>query len=169
MRTPAYLSGSGTAVPSSGGRIARQSHLPALARPPRSAAAWRWWRWWTAPPMCRPSTRSRCSPDANSFAIWPLDFIDICTPTASHLELTLWGLRARLPVVCEKPVGPHPRRGGPHRRRGADQRAHRDAVPSIRHNPVWMKSRSGSRAAPSGGGTWPSSRSIAHGRPRPGG
>src|SRR5438270_738649 len=34
----------------------------------------------------------------------PLDFIDICTPTASHLELIMWGLEQGYHVVCEKPV-----------------------------------------------------------------
>src|SRR5207245_2580613 len=34
----------------------------------------------------------------------PLDFIDICTPTASHLDLALWGLGQGYHVVCEKPV-----------------------------------------------------------------
>jgi len=34
----------------------------------------------------------------------PIDFIDICTPTASHLDLTLWGLEAGCHVLCEKPV-----------------------------------------------------------------
>src|SRR3989440_613142 len=36
--------------------------------------------------------------------VGPLDFIDICTPTASHLDLTLWGLERGYHVVCEKPV-----------------------------------------------------------------
>src|SRR2546426_12809496 len=35
--------------------------------------------------------------------VGPLDFIDICTPTASHLDLTLWGLERGYHVVCEKP------------------------------------------------------------------
>jgi len=34
----------------------------------------------------------------------PIDFIDICTPTASHLDLTLWGLESGCHVLCEKPV-----------------------------------------------------------------
>ena len=34
----------------------------------------------------------------------PLDFIDVCTPTASHLELVLWGLERGFHVICEKPV-----------------------------------------------------------------
>src|SRR5712691_141907 len=34
----------------------------------------------------------------------PIDFIDVCTPTASHLDLTLWGLEQGYHVICEKPV-----------------------------------------------------------------
>src|SRR5262245_44183494 len=34
----------------------------------------------------------------------PFDFIDICTPTSSHLDLTLWGLSHGYHVLCEKPV-----------------------------------------------------------------
>jgi len=34
----------------------------------------------------------------------PVDFIDICTPTASHVPLTLWGLERGYHVLCEKPV-----------------------------------------------------------------
>ena len=34
----------------------------------------------------------------------PIDFIDVCTPTASHLELVFWGLERGFDVVCEKPV-----------------------------------------------------------------
>jgi predicted dehydrogenase len=34
----------------------------------------------------------------------PIDFVDICTPTASHLPLALWALDAGYHVVCEKPV-----------------------------------------------------------------
>jgi predicted dehydrogenase len=34
----------------------------------------------------------------------PIDFVDICTPTSSHLPLALWALDAGYHVVCEKPV-----------------------------------------------------------------
>ena len=34
----------------------------------------------------------------------PIDFIDICTPTSSHLGLSLWGLAQGYHVLCEKPV-----------------------------------------------------------------
>jgi predicted dehydrogenase len=34
----------------------------------------------------------------------PIDFIDICTPTATHVDMALWGLQAGYHVLCEKPV-----------------------------------------------------------------
>jgi predicted dehydrogenase len=34
----------------------------------------------------------------------PIDFVDICTPTASHLPLALWSLERGWHVLCEKPV-----------------------------------------------------------------
>src|SRR5437879_6911475 len=71
--------------------------------------------------------------------VGPLDFIDICTPTASHLDLTLWGLERGYHVVCEKPVALT--------RVEADRialaaRAHgRIVMPchQYRYNPVWMR------------------------------
>ncbi|HET7791010.1 MAG TPA: Gfo/Idh/MocA family oxidoreductase [Gemmatimonadales bacterium] len=33
-----------------------------------------------------------------------IDFLDVCTPTASHRELILWGLSRGWHVLCEKPV-----------------------------------------------------------------
>src|SRR6266487_1180256 len=33
----------------------------------------------------------------------PLDFVDICTPTSTHLDLSLWGLSQGYHVLCEKP------------------------------------------------------------------
>jgi predicted dehydrogenase len=37
-------------------------------------------------------------------AYGPLDFVDICTPTGSHLATTLWALEHGMHVLCEKPV-----------------------------------------------------------------
>jgi predicted dehydrogenase len=34
----------------------------------------------------------------------PLDFVDVCTPTGTHVEMTLWALSHGYHVVCEKPV-----------------------------------------------------------------
>src|SRR5258708_34644565 len=69
----------------------------------------------------------------------PLDFIDICTPTASHLELTLWGLEQGYHVVCEKPVALT--RGEADRIAAAARTSGRIVMPchQYRHNPVWMK------------------------------
>src|SRR3989449_1568103 len=69
----------------------------------------------------------------------PLDFIDICTPTASHLELTLWGLEQGYHVVCEKPVALT--RGEAERIAAAARASGRIVMPchQYRHNPVWMK------------------------------
>jgi len=85
------------------GGIARQSHLPAL----RGALGAR------VDVIALVDSATDVSPvDAIPLLrrpeqlreLAPLDFIDICTPTASHLELTLWGLEQGYHVVCEKPV-----------------------------------------------------------------
>jgi predicted dehydrogenase len=69
----------------------------------------------------------------------PLDFIDICTPTASHLELTLWGLEQGYHVVCEKPVALT--RAEADRVAAAARANGRIVMPchQYRYNPVWMK------------------------------
>jgi predicted dehydrogenase len=69
----------------------------------------------------------------------PLDFIDICTPTASHLDLTLWGLEQGYHVVCEKPVALT--RAEAERVAAAARANGRIVVPchQYRYNPVWVK------------------------------
>ena len=121
------------------GGIARQSHLPAL----RAAAL-----------------RSRIdivavvdsAPDVPAVdgapllrhrdalrELAPLDFIDICTPTVSHLDLTLWGLGQGYHVVCEKPVALS--RAEADRIAAAARAAGRVVMPchQYRYNPVWMQ------------------------------
>src|SRR5207245_4287878 len=122
------------------GGTARQSQLPALRDAPtvsarvdvvslvRSAPDVPPWDGRPRPPGREQLRRAR-----------PIDFIDICTPTASHLELTLWGLERGYHVVCEKPVALT--------RDEADRialaaRAHgRIVMPchQYRYNPVWMR------------------------------
>src|SRR5712664_4054959 len=34
----------------------------------------------------------------------PIDFVDVCTPTSSHVALSLWALSQGYHVLCEKPV-----------------------------------------------------------------
>lgn len=70
-----------------------------------------------------------------------IDFVDICTPTSSHLELALWALDQGLHVLCEKPVALS--------RREADllgsraRAARRVVMPchQYRWNPAWRKVR----------------------------
>src|SRR5256885_2959765 len=71
--------------------------------------------------------------------VGPLDFIDICTPTDSHLDLTLWGLERGYHVVCEKPVAL--RRAEADRIAAAARTHGRIVMPcqQYRFNPVWVK------------------------------
>ena len=71
--------------------------------------------------------------------VGPLDFIDICTPTASHLDLTLWGLERGYHVVCEKPVALT--RVEADRIAAAARTHNRIVMPchQYRFNPVWVK------------------------------
>lgn len=72
-------------------------------------------------------------------ALDPIDFIDICTPTATHLDLALWGLSQGYHVLCEKPVATT--------RREADALAEAAvragrvvmACHQYRFNPVWRQ------------------------------
>src|SRR2546423_2416617 len=122
------------------GGIARQSHLPAL----RDAAALR-----GRVEVVALVDSAANVPPVDSIPLLgrrdqlrdlaPLDFIDICTPTASHLELTLWGLEQGYHVVCEKPVALT--RGEAARIAAAARASGRIVIPchQYRHNPVWVK------------------------------
>jgi len=70
-----------------------------------------------------------------------LDFVDICTPTASHVDLAVWALGSGLHVLCEKPVAI--RRRDALRIAEAARRAGRIVMPchQYRHNPVWRQIR----------------------------
>src|SRR6266496_1213456 len=122
------------------GGIARQSHLPALRTAPAvrarvdvvavvdSAP--------DAPPVDGiPLLRSR----RQLHDLGPIDFIDVCTPTASHLELTLWGLEQGYHVICEKPVALS--RAEADRIAAAARRSGRIVLPchQYRFNPVWRR------------------------------
>ena len=71
----------------------------------------------------------------------PIDFIDICTPTASHLDLALWGLGQGYHVICEKPVAVT--RAEADRLAAAARAAGRVVMPchQYRFNPAWLKVR----------------------------
>src|SRR5436309_2141656 len=122
------------------GGIARQSHLPAL----RDAAALRGRVEVvalvdSAVDVPRVEAIPLLGRREQLRDLAPLDFIDICTPTASHLELTLWGLGQGYHVVCEKPVALT--RGEADRIAAAARASGRIVMPchQYRHNPVWMK------------------------------
>jgi predicted dehydrogenase len=122
------------------GGVARQSHIPAL----RDAAALRARVDVVAVVDSAPNV-----PAVDGLplvtrrealgALGPLDFIDICTPTASHLELTLWGLEQGYHVVCEKPVAVT--RAEADRIAQAARARRRLVVPchQYRYNPVWVR------------------------------
>jgi predicted dehydrogenase len=71
----------------------------------------------------------------------PVDFIDICTPTDSHLELVLWGLAQGYHVLCEKPVVLTPEEAS--EVVTAARRAGRVLMPCHQHrfNPAWLRLR----------------------------
>lgn len=69
----------------------------------------------------------------------PLDFVDICTPTSTHLDLSLWGLSQGYHVLCEKPVAVN--RAEASRLASAARDARRVVMPchQYRFNPVWRR------------------------------
>ncbi len=73
------------------------------------------------------------------FEFEPLDFVDICTPTATHLPLTLWALESGYHVICEKPVATT--RAEAARVTRAAREAGRIVFPchQYRYNPVWQQ------------------------------
>ncbi len=122
------------------GGIARQSHLPALL----SAAGVRERVEIVAvvdsAPALPPVDGIPLLSHRDQLAgLGPLDFIDICTPTASHLDLALWGLGQGYHVVCEKPVAVT--RAEADRLAVAARARGRIVMPchQYRFNPVWVK------------------------------
>src|SRR2546429_1426236 len=120
------------------GGIARQSHLPALrgalrARVDVVALV-------DTAPGVPPVDGIPLLRDHTALSdLGPLDFIDICTPTASHLELTVWGLEQGYHVVCEKPVAVT--RVEAERIAAASRASGRIVLPCHQHryNPVWLR------------------------------
>jgi predicted dehydrogenase len=121
------------------GGTAHQSHLPALRLPAASrleivAAV-------DSAPGVVPLPGIPLFSDLSGLAGLDVDFVDICTPTASHLELTLRALDQGLHVLCEKPVALSPEEA--ERIRCAARAANRVVMPchQYRFNPVWQKVR----------------------------
>jgi predicted dehydrogenase len=70
-----------------------------------------------------------------------VDFVDICTPTSSHLDLTVWALEQGYHVLCEKPVALTTREA--RTIADASRAAGRVVMPchQYRYNPVWTQLR----------------------------
>src|SRR3989442_1166533 len=136
------------------GGIARQSHLPALRDAPTVSARVDVVALVDSAPDVPPVDGIPLLPGREQLRrAGPIDFIDICTPTASHLELTLWGLERGYHVVCEKPVALT--RGGADRvarAAGGEGRVGRPC-PQYRHNPGGMRVKQGLGGGAVGG--WP--------------
>jgi predicted dehydrogenase len=88
------------------GGIARSGHLPAFLHDPEVASRLRIVgivdAGFAAPGSFH-GIPLLTSPDRLA-DLGPIDFVDICTPTSSHLAMSLWGLSQGYHVLCEKPV-----------------------------------------------------------------
>jgi predicted dehydrogenase len=122
------------------GGVARRAHLPAFLDDPRVRDRFKIVGVLDAaedvPPLEGiPLVRTTDALDA----LGPIDFVDICTPTASHLDLVLWSLEHGYHVLCEKPVALDTAAAG--RIARAAQAAGRVVVPchQYRHNPAWRQ------------------------------
>src|SRR3989441_5508219 len=123
------------------GGIARSGHLPAFQADPQVASRLRIVGIVDDAPNAPASfggipLLSRPDQVAD---LGPLDFVDICTPTSSHLELSLWGLSQGYHVLCEKPVAVN--RAEAARLAAAALDAGRVVMPchQYRFNPVWRR------------------------------
>lgn len=122
------------------GGIAQQSHLPAF-RLPQAASRLEIVAAVDPNPDKTLNSGIPVFPDVSGLAGLAIDFVDICTPTSSHLELTLWALEQGLHVLCEKPVALT--REEAERIRRAAARAGRVVMPchQYRFNPAWRRVR----------------------------
>ena len=124
------------------GNVARAAHLPAMDATPllrgRLRAAGGVDPRPGLPPLGgAPIVASR----AGIATMGGIDFVDVCTPTASHVELSLWALDQGYHVLCEKPVAVTSAEAD--RLATAARRAERVLFPchQYRYNPAWLKAR----------------------------
>ena len=123
------------------GGVARQSHHPAYADPGVARRLELVAVVESAPDVPDIPGLPRVGDAAGLAAFEPLDFIDVCTPTVSHVELVRWGLERGWHVLCEKPVAATRRDAA--RVADAARRAGRVVVPchQYRFNPAWRQLR----------------------------
>ena len=120
------------------GGVARLAHLPGFAHPlaaPRLEIV----ASVDPAPSATPVEGIPLLRDTGELAtLGPIDFVDICTPTSSHLPLTLWALEQGYHVLCEKPVALSAAEAV--RIRDAARAAGRIVMPchQYRFNPAWL-------------------------------
>ena len=122
------------------GGIARQAHWPAFRDDPDLRARARIVAAVDPAPHALPAggpPRVERLTDLEQFA--PIDFVDICTPTSSHVDLSLWALDHGYHVLCEKPVALG--RDDAARLATSARRAGRVVMPchQYRFNPAWQR------------------------------
>ena len=125
------------------GGIARSAHLPAFLTDPKVAARLQIVAVMDESPAAAAVDGIPLLRRPEQLAdLGPIDFVDVCTPTASHLSLSLWGLSQGYHVLCEKPVATT--RAEAAALAAAAGRAGRVVVPchQYRFNPVWRRVRS---------------------------
>src|SRR5258705_639221 len=129
------------------GGIARSGHLPAFLHDPEVSSRLRIVaivdEAATAPASFHGIPLLSSREQLSDLDEGPLDFIDICTPTSSHLALSLWGLSQGYHVLCEKPVAVN--RAEASTLAAAALDAGRVVMPchQYRFNPVWRRFKRG--------------------------
>ncbi len=79
-------------------------------------------------------------PDFDSLAgLGPIDFVDICTPTSSHVDLTLTALARGYHVLCEKPVAVTRQEAAAIADAARKAKRHVMACHQYRFNPAWLQ------------------------------
>jgi len=124
------------------GSIARQSHIPGFTHDDATRARLEIVATVDAEPSVAPLEGVPRLGDRNALrTIGDVDFVDICTPTSSHLDLTLWALEEGYHVLCEKPVALTVAEA--RRIADASRAAGRVVMPchQYRFNPVWVQLR----------------------------
>ena len=122
------------------GGVARRAHLPAFLDDPRVRARIKIVGVVDAAEDVPPIEGVPLLRTTDALAsLGPVDFVDVCTPTATHLDLVLWALEHGYHVLCEKPVALDAAAAG--RIARAATAAGRVIVPchQYRFNPAWQQ------------------------------
>src|SRR5919201_1466536 len=122
------------------GSVARQAHLPAFRGDPEVSSRLEIVAAVDAEPARAALAELTALTGLEQLReLGPIDFIDICTPTSSHVELVLWALEQGYHVLCEKPVAVT--RAEAKEIADAAKRARRIVMPchQYRFNPAWCR------------------------------